>query len=107
LICKPKGLISGKALKHAFPIGMAANQHHPTWVTCITLKRPHIDTPILEKLEECSTDGIFAKSTNEANGCAKPSESTGHIGGSPTQSIITISRRRRCGITAERAKSIH
>jgi hypothetical protein len=39
LICEPEGLISGKALKHALPIGMAANQHHSTWVTGITLKR--------------------------------------------------------------------
>jgi hypothetical protein len=46
LICEPKGLISGKALKHALPIGMAANQHHPTWVTCITLKRLNSNIPL-------------------------------------------------------------
>jgi hypothetical protein len=86
---------------------MAANQHHPTRVTCITLKRTHINTPPLEKLEECSPDGIFTKSTNEANGCAKPSESTGHVGGCTTQAVITRIGRSSSGIPSKRAKPIH
>jgi hypothetical protein len=39
LIREPQSLITGKSLKHALPIGMAANQHHSTWVTGITLER--------------------------------------------------------------------
>jgi hypothetical protein len=67
LIRKTQALISSKTLKHTLPIGMAANQHHPARTSCIGLKRPHIGTPAPEKLKKCSADGIFTKSTNQAD----------------------------------------
>jgi hypothetical protein len=95
LIREPQSLITGKALKHALPIGMAANQHHPTAVTGIALKRLNSNIALPKQIAKGSTDGVFPQPTNQANRGTKPRESTGHIGWSPTQSIITVSSRGR------------